>query len=122
MLLALLAPKALFEALFELFDDASCPPFDEEELVAKLFEAASFVARLAFAAELSDALAFRDLPDELEALFDSPLLEPVWKLSPAVREALAAIEPFAAELELVAPLAEPFAAALAPEPLFLVEP
>ena len=50
---------------------------DEEELVAKLFESAVLAARLAFAAEFLDAVAFRDLPDALAALFDVPLLEPV---------------------------------------------
>ena len=43
-----------------------------------MFASAVFAERLAFAAELLDALAFRDLSDALDTLFDLPLLELVW--------------------------------------------
>ncbi len=78
LLLALLAPKELIEALLALDEKASCPPFDELELVAKFLQSPVVAARLALEAELSDALVFSDLFDA-DASLSAPFeLEPVW--------------------------------------------
>jgi hypothetical protein len=111
LLLALFAPKALLEALFEALAEASCSPFDEAELVAKLLVLAEEAARLEFEAEFSDAAALRALPEELDSLADLLLLALVAKLSLAPRlefeaefSAAAAFRALPEELALLAAL------------------
>ena len=77
LLLAEFDAEALIDALFALVESASCSPFEDDELAAAFFELVAFDARLAFAAELSDALAFSALLDASAALLDFPALVPV---------------------------------------------
>jgi hypothetical protein len=120
--LELFEEEALIEALFALSDEASCAPFAEVELLAALFELAEFAAELTFDAELSEALAFRALFDELASLAAVPLLELVPAERLAAREAFPANDPLAEALWLAALLLALFAAALFAAPLSLVAP
>lgn len=122
LLLDVLKPEASCEDLLALAESEFEASFEEAKLLEEAFWFAVLAARLAFAAELSAALAFSDLLDALELLADLSELEPVEKLSPAVREALPANEPLAAELLLAALFAAELDAALADLALFLVEP